>query len=121
MGLYQAHFAEMIGVDECTVTNWEKNRTNPALWTIPKVIEFLGHDPTLGDPNTFGGRLFRCRKTRGMTQKVLARQIGIDPTTLSRLVRNNIGYSSSIKKVTTFLDANASNEKPLAVRPEAAK
>jgi len=55
---------------------------------------------------TLGGRIKRYRYIRGISQKELARQIGIDPTTLSRLERERGRCSPSVlRKVAVFLDA----------------
>ncbi|MBI3585519.1 MAG: helix-turn-helix transcriptional regulator [Ignavibacteriales bacterium] len=37
----QLAVSQILGVDECTITNWEKNHSNPMLHLLPKVIEFL--------------------------------------------------------------------------------
>jgi transcriptional regulator with XRE-family HTH domain len=104
--LYQAQVAEMIGVDECTVTNWEKNRTTPMLWTLPNVIEFLGYDPSVGEPTSPGGKLLQFRKYRGMTQKELAKQKGTDQSTLGGLERKRGKQNTStLQKVVGFLEA----------------
>lgn len=55
---------------------------SPMLWTLPKVIGFLGYDPSGDNRTSLGGRLLRYRRSRGMTQEELAKQIGIDPATL---------------------------------------
>jgi len=56
---------------------------------------------------TIGEKLLRYRKSRGMTQKQLAKQIGIDPMTLSRLERKSCGRNASIlKKAMWFLDCH---------------
>ncbi len=114
LGLYQAQVAEMIGVDECTVTNWEKNRTTPTLRCLPKIIEFLGYDLTGGDACTLGRRLVQYRKCRGMTQKELARLIGIDPTTLGRLETKRGKRNPSVfQKVAAFLCAHTLGTVPV--------
>jgi transcriptional regulator with XRE-family HTH domain len=43
--LLQREAAERLGVDETTVYNWEKNRSNPSLHFILKTIKFLGCFP----------------------------------------------------------------------------
>lgn len=113
LGLYQRQVAELIGVDECTVTNWERKRTTPALRYMPKIIEFLGYDPSVGEHDTLGGNLLHYRESRGMTQKVLARRIGIDPTTLSRVERNQ-GRSLNpvMEKLVDFLRRSGVEQKP---------
>jgi len=45
LGLYQRQVAELIGVGEFTVHNWEKKKTTPAITCYPGVIRFLGYDP----------------------------------------------------------------------------
>jgi len=42
LGLFQKDVAVFIGVDICTVTNWEKNKGEPQLRFIPKITDFLG-------------------------------------------------------------------------------
>jgi DNA-binding XRE family transcriptional regulator len=42
LGLLQRGVAERLGADPCSVTNWELNRTKPALWFLPAIVRFLG-------------------------------------------------------------------------------
>ena len=86
--LLQKDVAGLVGVDKTTVYNWERNYTRPPLRYMPTVLDFLGYDPAPVEPETMGDKLLKYRRDRGITQKELARQIGIDPTTLSRLERN---------------------------------
>jgi len=102
--LLQKDVAKLVGVDETTVYNWERGYTRPPLRYLPKALEFLGYDPASNEPKTLGEKLVKYRKSRGLTQKALAKQIGIDPTTLSRLERNRGRCFSSVrKKVFTFV------------------
>lgn len=82
LGQHQKHVANLLKVSEQTVGNWEKNRSTPSLYQIPKVIEFLGYDPYTTTIDSFGERISRLRRALGMTQKELARRLGIDPGTL---------------------------------------
>lgn len=86
------------------------------LHSIPKVIEILGYDPMSNDANSLGDKLVRYREMRGITQKKLAMQIGIDPTTLSRMELSRGKFSPLIEeKVSSFLIKGVSNnEGPLA-------
>ncbi|MGD0589996.1 MAG: helix-turn-helix transcriptional regulator [Bacteroidota bacterium] len=104
LGLFQSQVAKILGVTESTITNWEKHRSEPMLWVIPKVIEFLGCVPDLQSTQSFGQRIRAYRYLHGITQKELAKQIGIDPATLSRLERDqgNI-FSSTMAKIKLFL------------------
>ena len=50
---------------------------------IPKVIKFLGYLP-FEEPETWGEKIAYYRWLKGMTQKELACQLGVDPGTLAR-------------------------------------
>jgi transcriptional regulator with XRE-family HTH domain len=77
--------AVAIGVHTCTITNWEKNRSSPLLHLIPRVVRFLGYNPFLVDEvGELGSKIRAYRRSLGITQKGLARELGIDPTTLAR-------------------------------------
>jgi DNA-binding XRE family transcriptional regulator len=78
----------ILEVTESTVMSWEKNRSNSTLRLMPRIIEFLGYDPVSSVPKNLGEKLCQYRKSHGLNQKQLAKMIGIDPTTLSRLERN---------------------------------
>ena len=43
LGLLQREIAEQIGVEESTITNWERQRTVPEIRYIPRIVEFLGY------------------------------------------------------------------------------
>jgi transcriptional regulator with XRE-family HTH domain len=79
--LFQAQVAARIGVDEATITNWEGNRTAPAVRHIPAIFEFLGYDP-IPDPPSFPERLATYRRRLGLSQRRLAEKLGVDPTTV---------------------------------------
>jgi DNA-binding XRE family transcriptional regulator len=98
LGLFQAQMAGIIGVDESTVTNWEKENTKPMLWAIPRIIEFLGYEPTLRSNLTLGEEIRVYRYKRGIPQKELARQLGVDPTTLGRWERDECQPNESIMR-----------------------
>jgi transcriptional regulator with XRE-family HTH domain len=81
--------AEQIGVDKCSIVNWEGNHSNPALQYMPAIIE-LGYNP-LRPATNWAERLIRHRMTHGLTQKESARRIGVDPSTLARWERGASG------------------------------
>lgn len=85
-GLLQREVAERIGADESTVTNWELNRTKPALRFLPAIVRFLGYTPWTAD-GSIGERLLAYRRERGLSQSALARLLGVDSGTLSRWER----------------------------------
>jgi transcriptional regulator with XRE-family HTH domain len=86
--LLQKDVAKLLSVDECTVTNWEKNHSQPKLHYLPKIIQFLGYIPFEIEGTSQGERIKLYRKIRGISQKKLAREIGVDPCTLARWERN---------------------------------
>lgn len=81
LGLFQSQVAALIGVHELTITNWEGNASQPPVQYIPAIIRFLGYDP-LRKATSFPEHLIAARRARGMTQKQLARELGIDPSTI---------------------------------------
>ena len=80
--LLQKEVAERIGVDKCSVFNWEANGSTPRIRYMPAIIGFLGYNP-LPPPEGMGERLVRRRTSLGLSQKEFARQIGVDPGTLA--------------------------------------
>ncbi len=84
--LIQREAGKRIGVDTCTIFNWEWNRCSPRIHHLPQIIEFLGYCPY--DPAWSPGRVLTvARKYRGLRQKDLARRLGVDPGTLGRWER----------------------------------
>jgi len=83
-GLTQKALAALLGVSEAAILDWEIHGRAPALRTIPAIVRFLGRLPGDQENLTLGQRLRRCRQVRGLSQKVLARQLNVDPGTLAR-------------------------------------
>ena len=81
LGLLQKQVADQIGVDELTVTNWERNATVPAIRHIPAIIRFLGYDP-LPSANSLPERLVAARRGLGLSQRKMAEKLGVDPATI---------------------------------------
>jgi transcriptional regulator with XRE-family HTH domain len=79
--LLQREVAEKIGVDEITIGNWERQRTQPEIRFIARIIKFLGYDP-FPEPESFPERLKMYRLKMGLSQRKLAAKLGIDPGTL---------------------------------------
>jgi transcriptional regulator with XRE-family HTH domain len=70
-------------VDDVTIYLWERNRVHPSLAQIPKIIEFLARDPFEKQTENLGEKIREYRRIHGLSQKRLAEQLGIDPTTLA--------------------------------------
>ncbi len=83
LGLLQNEVAERLGLDECTIGNWEKDRTYPAVRYHPRIIGYLGYEP-FPKAQSFGDRLRAKRQVLGLSQKRLAALIGIDDGTIRR-------------------------------------
>jgi transcriptional regulator with XRE-family HTH domain len=82
-GLRQRDVAEALGASSLTVTNWERNRTAPALRFLPRILGYLGYLP-LPPGNSVGQQLTAARKVRGLSRAAAARILGVDPATLWR-------------------------------------
>ena len=90
LGLRQKEVAKIIGVSASMITNWEVHRTEPAFCHFPKIIAFLGYVPET-EAKTLGERIIAARKLRGMSQKALAKELGVDPGTLAKWERDERG------------------------------
>ena len=87
--LWQKDVAELIGVTEDSITYWEVNRHEPRVEYYPKIIEFLGYFPFEIDTSTLGGKIKRYRYMKGVTQEELAKELGVDESTVNHYERNN--------------------------------
>ena len=77
----------MINTTESTIWNWENNYVSPSLSYIHKIIEFLGYVPFDTSNQTLGNKILIYRKLSGLSQRKLARLIGIEPSTLGHWER----------------------------------
>jgi DNA-binding transcriptional regulator YiaG len=82
--LSQKQVAELIGVDEDTITTWENGRRRPQIQWYPKILAFLRYNPFAHDLETISGKLRHIRVCNGYSVKVFARILNIDPATLKR-------------------------------------
>ena len=98
LGLLQQEVATQLGVAEATITNWELNHTSPEIRYISRIIAFLGYDPCDRPPDTLGQRLMAYRQKIGLSQWKLARQLGVDPTTLGRWERGKGQASPKLRE-----------------------
>jgi len=83
LGRFQRQVAEEIGVDENTIFNWERNKARHQIHYLPRIIKFLGYNPS-PLPESLPNRFLGARKTFGFTQKAMAKRLEVDPTTLAR-------------------------------------
>ena len=83
LNLKQAEVARLFNVSPFTVFNWEKGQTEPQIFQIPILIDFLGYDPINPISHSIAEHLQNKRRKLGWTQKIAARNIGVDPCTWS--------------------------------------
>jgi transcriptional regulator with XRE-family HTH domain len=88
LGLLQREVAERLGADYCSVTNWELNRTSPALRFLPGIIRLIGYVPVSSGPS-MADRLRHSRRSLGLAQKRLAGLLGVDESTVARWERGS--------------------------------
>ena len=86
----QKELAERLGVNKDTIRFLENSQAKPSLAKVPKVIEFLGNDPFEEKTENLGERIREHRRVQGLTQKKLAGQLGVDPSTLASWERGRI-------------------------------
>ncbi|CAC9542531.1 hypothetical protein [uncultured Gammaproteobacteria bacterium] len=81
--LFQKDIGKVIGTDNFTIVNWEKNSTKniPAKY-YPKIMEFLTYCPFEKPPTTFAEKIKLHRLHQGLNQKQFAQLLGVDPTTV---------------------------------------
>ena len=104
LGLLQKDVAEEIGVNTSTITNWELNHNFPELRFIPAIIEFLGYWPMDTPTDNLGQQIVMKRTKLGISQKELAQQLCVNPSSLGRW-EQDIGKPSqdNYRKVIDFL------------------
>jgi transcriptional regulator with XRE-family HTH domain len=79
--LRQEDAARELGVRMGTVTKWELGLSPVSGACLPAVIRFLGYDPA-PEASSLPARLRAARQRLGISQKELARRLGVNPKTL---------------------------------------
>ena len=105
--LLQTDVANILNVDEMTISGWELNHYQPHPMHIPRIINFLGYIPEdLFSATTIGQKIRRYRLLRGVTRKKLARELHIDESTLLRLEADKGRHlSETLRKLAGFLES----------------
>jgi transcriptional regulator with XRE-family HTH domain len=81
-GLPQREVAQQLEVDPMSISYWETNKYAPSLREIPKIIGFLGYVPYDTASMTIGERILTMRRCLGLSREELAKQLGVDESTL---------------------------------------
>jgi transcriptional regulator with XRE-family HTH domain len=84
----QEEVAAKLQTTVCTYRGWERNQRNPSFRYMPSIIEFLGYVPFDMQFEDLGQRIRAYRQILGLRQKDLARQLGVDPTTIRYLEKS---------------------------------
>lgn len=94
----------MIDCDAMSIVNWELGHSTARINRMADVIRFLGYN-SLSTNGTIAERLVSHRKSHGLTQKELARELGIDPSTLARWERGERKPTGTfLMKIITEID-----------------
>ena len=103
--LRQIDVAAQIGADPLTVLNWETGATEPNFRFFPAITEFLGYNPfppRMEAP--INVRLKAHRLQTGLSQKKLAKLLGVDPGTIGKWEDEKTKPTEkSLKKILRFL------------------
>ncbi len=83
LNMKQTEVAELFNVTRFTVGNWENGHSEPKIFQTPILIKFLGYDPVNHNPNSIAELLYIKRRELGWSQKIAARNLGVDPCTWS--------------------------------------
>ena len=84
--MFQREVAEILGIDVQSVRNWEKHRSNPKVYLMPRIAEFLGYLP-YEPARSFPEMLRTYRQAAGLSRKRLAQVARIDESTLAKWER----------------------------------
>ncbi|WP_298435062.1 helix-turn-helix transcriptional regulator [Geobacter sp.] len=102
LGLLQREVAEIIGVTESTIWNWEHG-VEPELQYNPKIIDFLGYIP-FDCPDDTIDRLAWYKKVKGLTLIELGRQMNRHPDQLQEwLSGERRPFNKSLQRIEQFL------------------
>jgi transcriptional regulator with XRE-family HTH domain len=108
--MMQADIARLVGVTELMVCHWERQRYQPGIRFLPKIIKFLGYAP-YNVPISFGDWLKQVRSCLGLSQRAFATKTHLDPSTISAWERGDHfpsqGYLGQLR---SFLDASRGPE-----------
>lgn len=85
----QREVARSIGCRPAALGSWEKGRVAPDVRFWPAILAYLGYDPR-PEPAGFGGRIRAAREAEGLSERELARKLGLDPGTVDAWERDQV-------------------------------
>ncbi len=83
MKLSKRQLSVKLNVSDSTIYLWEKNRVEPSLAKIPKIIDFLGRDPFETPAGNLAESVKIYRRLNGLSQKKFSELLGVNQSTLA--------------------------------------
>ena len=80
--LFQSDVAKILDVSEDTITYLENVRSKPQVSHYQNIIKFLCYNPFVIETDTLGERIKMYRLEKGISQKKLAKMVGVDESTI---------------------------------------
>ena len=103
-----------LNVSDLTIYLWEKNRVEPSLAQIPRIIEFLGQDPFEKKTENLRDRIREYRRVQGLSQKKLAQLLKINESTIGNWEKDeNLPLKRNLQKLLDFFDSYPSSSSGL--------
>jgi DNA-binding XRE family transcriptional regulator len=110
LGLYQADVARQFKISEDCVCYWENECSHPHLKYYPLIIAFLGYYPFDHETTTFGGKIRRYKYEHGLSNEKLAKELGVDETTVANWERNKrVPLARSMEIVLSAINKTAAH------------
>jgi transcriptional regulator with XRE-family HTH domain len=101
----QKDVAKIIGVSEDAIRFWENNRSKPSVKFYPKICQFLGFIPFDFNQITLGDCIRKYRYLNGLSQEKMAKQIGVNESTIFHYENNNHRPSTkALKKLNVIIN-----------------
>ncbi|MGI9417798.1 MAG: helix-turn-helix domain-containing protein [Geminicoccaceae bacterium] len=88
-GLTQDEVARVLRISDASYHNWENDYREPMVRFMPRLIKWLGYDP-FPEPTTAGEEIISKRRRAGISRKRLAKEMGIDESTLEKIEKSQI-------------------------------
>lgn len=105
-GLLQRDLAELFGMTELSVTNWENNRNAPDIALYPAIFQFLGYYPFTHETDSINGKFLQVRRCFGLGRQVFAKEYHLDYKTIVKWEETTIPpYGEWPKKIIELWEA----------------
>lgn len=107
-GLTQQQVAKQLSVNKNFIYELELNKRKPSIYTLHKVHLFLGYIPKVLKINnaTLQEKLFVYRIKNNLTYIKLAKQIGLDKSTLARFENAKIVKQETYERISNYINKN---------------